>query len=291
MKFVAEIGINHNGDVEVARKLVDVAARCKCDHVKIQKRNVSECYSPEELAAPCESPWGTTVGDKVRGRELRWDQIQDLARYASSFGLGLTVSCFDRTSQRELEEALPDRPFNKVPSCMCVLPDLSVNREFLAQVADQRRLTLISTGLLDYDGIDVAARIFEERDCCYVLLHCVALYPAPPERLELRAIERMRSRYLVPVSHGGEFPHCQAIGYSGHEVGLSTTLGAVALGAEWVERHVTLDRSMYGADQAASVEEQGVRTLVRDIRKHEAAYGSGEKRLRGDEKVPVRRKT
>lgn len=278
--IVAEIGINANGDVEVARKLVDMAKRCGVDYVKIQKRSIKDCYSPEELATPCESPWGSTVGDKVRGRELSWSQIQDFDAHCRRSGMPWFASCFDLQSLADLHARYPRRDYNKVPSCM------AVDDEFLRAVADQRIPAIVSTGLMTLDDMTAAASIFENARCRYVLAHCVALYPAPDDRLQLAVISTMRETFDDET----RWPYCMAIGYSGHEVGLSTTTCAIALGAQYVERHVTLDRSMYGADQAASMEERGLALLVRDARKLERAHGDGVKRLFGDEKIPVKRR-
>ena len=278
-RVIADIGINHNGDLEIAKQLVDHASLAGAWAVKLQKRSIEHCYTAQDLAQICESPWGTTVGDKVRGRELSWDSIDVVEAHCRDRGIAFTCSCFDLRSLYDLEDRYGDRlACHKVPSAMAKW------REYLGAVASLRRLTLVSTGLLTMRGVEAAAKIFEASSCPYVLMHCVALYPAPPDRLNLRVIQAMRGRFLDDPD---TWPHCRAVGYSGHEVGELPAVIAAYMGAEYIERHVTVDRSLYGADQAASLEPQGLRRLVRDINVIQQIDGSSAKTLCGDEKNPV----
>lgn len=276
---VAELGINHNGSANLACELASMAKTCGADAVKLQLRDVESCYSSEDLAAPCRSPWGSTVGDKVRGRELSWSDVDRFNAHCAQIGLKWSASCFDHVSLRELHRRFPRRPFNKVPSGMAI----SSRRPFLEEVAAQRILTLVSTGLCrNLDEVGDVARVFEFADCPFVLNHCVALYPCPQNRLNVLGVSVLLKMF-------GGMRWLQGVGYSGHETGILPSVLAVQLGATYVERHITLDRASYGADQAASLEAEGLRRLVRDVRAVRVVLGDGEKRLRGDEKQPVGR--
>lgn len=286
VKVIAEIGINHNGSIEFAKCLADVAKRAGCDYVKLQKRDISLCYTPEELAKPCESPWGSTREDYLRGRELSWEKIDEFAKHCDKIGIGWSCSCFDMASFRLLHRTYGERlPWYKVPSGMAVRG----REKYLLEIAHTRKLTLISTGLCDEDDMKWVARIFEAEECPYILNHCIARYPCPPEFLNLGVIRRMRSVFQVDVSElPGPWSHCRGIGYSGHEVGVMPSVIAAAFGATWIERHITIDRAMYGSDQAASLEPQGLQRLVRDVKSLNSIIGSMSKTLLGDEKNPIR---
>ncbi len=274
--IIAELGINHNGDLELAKKMALAAKAAGCDMVKIQKRSIEHCYTPQELVFPCESPWGATVRAKVEGRELDWDQVRVFDEFCKSIDLPWFASCFDLQSFRDYDNNFY-APVNKIASAM------ALHQKFLEEVAREQTLTLISTGLLDLQGIRDVARTFEVHDCPYVMNHCVALYPAPPDRLNLMQIRAIQREMEVPVH-----PHFRGVGYSGHEVSVLPSVIAASLGATFIERHFTLDRSLYGADQAASLEPEGMRRLVRDIRSLEQIMGSQLPReLQGDEKNPV----
>ena len=282
-KIIAELGINHNGSRATLIKMVEEAAAAGVDYVKIQKRNVDLCYTNDELDAQCVSPWGKTVEAKVRGRELSWDDVREMACVCSSIGIGWGCSCFDLTSLSELWDLFGHEKvakslefsFHKIPSAMALHP------EFVSQVAGYGKLTLISCGLAaDPSGIADVTNFFEEAKTDYVLNVTTALYPCPNDRCNLNRIKRFKSIKDA-------FPCCRAVGYSGHETGILPSVIAAQMGAEWIERHFTLDRSMYGADQSASLEPEGLRRLVRDIRELEKIRGSGEIHLYGDEKNPV----
>lgn len=264
---VAEIGINHNGDVELAKRLIEAAAGAGCDAVKFQKRTVDVVYSAEELARPRESPFGSTNGDLKRRLELDRAAYADIDRTCRRLGLLWFASCWDAASVEFLEQF--DPPCHKIAS-PCLTDDalLAVHRR-------TGRPMFVSTGMSSTGEIDHAVHTIG--DAPLVLLHCTSAYPATAAELNLRVIPWMAERYQVPI------------GYSGHEVGLYTTLAAVALGACLVERHFTLDRTMWGSDQVASVEPQGMARLVKDIRAVEAALGDGVKRVYPSE-LPARDK-
>jgi N-acetylneuraminate synthase len=254
---VAEIGINHNGDVDLARQLADAAAAAGCDAVKLQKRTIELVFSAEELSAPRTSPFGSTNGDLKRGLELGYDDYVEIDRHCRRLGIQWFASCWDAQSVDFIDEF--DPPCFKIASA-CLTDD-----ELLRYTRSKGRPVLLSTGMSSEAQVDHAVGVLGGHDL--VLLHCTSAYPAKVEELNLRVIPRLAERYDLPA------------GYSGHEVGLSTTLAAVALGACLVERHITLDRSMWGSDQAASVEGQGFARLVRDIRAVSRALGDGVKRV------------
>lgn len=276
---IAEAGINHCGSLDTACTLASVAKDAGCDYIKLQKRDPDWSYSAEELAGPCKSPWGETTGDKVRGRELSWADLGLFDSYCDGIGIEWFSSCFDLSALRELHRRFPRRRLNKVPSV------LATRREYLHEVASQGVPTLVSTGHFASvrEAVCGIASVFAPAGCRFGLMHTTALYPAPASRLNLRRIaaldEAARALDLGDLYMGA--------GYSGHETGVSTSVVAAALGARWIERHVTLDRASYGADQAASLEPEGVRRLVRDIRSMGAALGDPDPILQGDEKNPV----
>ncbi|MBI2936088.1 MAG: N-acetylneuraminate synthase family protein [Chloroflexi bacterium] len=262
--FVAEIGINHNGDLNLAKRLIDAAVEAGCEAVKFQKRTVEVVYSPEELARPRENPFGPTNGDLKRGLEFGYAQYAEIDRYCKEKGILWTASCWDEGSVDFLEQFAP--PYYKIASAS--LTDDKLLRHHHAK----GRPVVLSTGMSTLEQIRHAVEILGTRDL--VLLHCTSTYPSKPEELNLRMIETLRQEFDCPV------------GYSGHEVGLATTVAAAALGACMIERHVTLDRAMWGTDQAASVEPQGLRRLVRDVHMVQIALGDGNKRVYESE-LPV----
>ena len=264
---VAEIGINHNGDVELAKKLIDAAAAAGCDAVKFQKRTVEIVFTPEELSAPRPSPFGRTNGDLKRALELGCDEYADVDRHCRRLNIPWFASCWDEPSVDFIQEF--DPPCFKIASA-CLTDD-----DLLRHTRAAARPMLLSTGMSSPDQIDHAVNV--AGDDALVLLHCTSAYPARVEELNLKVIPWLAQRYDVPV------------GYSGHEVGLASTLAAVALGACLIERHITLDRAMWGSDQAASVEGQGFARLVRDIRAVNQAMGDGVKRVYESES-PAREK-
>ena len=264
---VAEIGINHNGDLGLARKLIAAAAAAGCDAVKFQKRTVDVVYSAEELARPRESPFGETNGDLKRGLEFGTDEFAAIDEYCRVLGIAWFLSCWDEASVDFAEQF--DPPCYKIASASLTDDDL------LRHHRKQGRPVILSTGMSDLDEIDHAVEVLGTDDL--VILHATSTYPSAPEELNLSVIPALRERYGVPI------------GYSGHEAGLATTLAARVLGACMIERHITLDRAMWGSDQAASVEPLGFQRMVRDIRAVESALGDGEKVVY-DTEIPIREK-
>lgn len=267
--IIAEIGINHNGDLDLAKKLVDVAVDVGADAVKFQKRAIDLVYSKEFLESPRESPWGTTQRDQKMGLEFGRDEYGEIDRYCGEKGIEWFASAWDIESQKFLRQF--NLKYSKVASAMIVFEKL------LREIASEGRHTFISTGMSTTEIIDKAVEIFRGVGCPFELLHCVSTYPMRDEDADLNTIHTLRERYDCDV------------GYSGHEVGLAVSYAAAALGISSLERHITLDRAMYGSDQAASVEPAGFRQLVGAIRKIEAAMGDGEIRVREAE-VPIAEK-
>ncbi len=265
--FVAEIGINHNGDIDTARKLISAAVLAGCDAVKFQKRTVDVVYTAEELARPRENPFGPTNGDLKRGLEFDCDQYLAINEYCKQHGIMWFASCWDEASVDFMEQF--DPPAYKIASAS--LTDDNLLRHHRAT----GRPLMVSTGMSSLEQVDHAVEVMGSDDL--VLMHTNSTYPSKPEELNLRAIVTLRERYGVPV------------GYSGHEVGLATSLAAAVLGACIIERHITLDRAMWGSDQAASVEPHGFSRLVRDVRVTESALGDGVKKVY-DSEVPIRQK-
>lgn len=265
--IVAEIGINHNGSLDTALRLVDVAIESGCQAVKFQKRTIELVYSPEELNRPRESPLGATNGDLKRGLEFGRDEYRAIDSYCAEKGILWFASCWDEASVDFMEEFAP--PCYKIASACLTHDDL------LRRNRETGRPIILSTGMSTMEQVRHAVGQLDlDR---LVILHSTSTYPSRVEDLNLRVIEVLRREFACPI------------GYSGHEVGLQTSVAAVALGACVVERHLTLDRSMWGSDQAASVEPQGFSRLVRDIRAVEAAMGDGVKRLLEDE-IPIMEK-
>lgn len=259
---VAEIGINHNGSLDVARALISAAKAAGCDAVKFQKRNPEVATPPAQRDTLRETPWGVIPYIEYRHRvELGEADYVEIAAHSRSEGIPWFASCWDPDSVEFMERF--DPPCYKIASA-------SLTDDSLLRAHRQTGKPLIvSTGMSTIDEIDHAIEILGTDDL--IVLHTTSTYPARLEELNLRAIETLRDRYPVPV------------GYSGHEVGLATTVAAVALGACMVERHITLDRAMWGSDQSASVEPPGFARLVRDIRAVETALSDGVKRVYNSE--------
>jgi N-acetylneuraminate synthase len=264
---VAEIGINHNGSLETAKQLIDAAVAAGCDAVKFQKRSIEVVYSAEELARPRESPFGVTNGDLKRGLEFGADQYAEIDRYCASKNIIWFASCWDEASVDLIEQFKP--PCYKIASASLT------DDHLLRHHRKTGRPLIISTGMSTLEQIDHSVEVLGRRDL--ILLHATSTYPSEVTELNLRAIPRMSERYGIPI------------GYSGHEVGLYTTLAAAVLGACMLERHITLDRAMWGSDQAASVEPQGFARLVKDIRAVATALGDGVKKVYSSE-VPIMQK-
>jgi len=255
---VAEIGINHNGDLGLARRLIDVAATAGCDAVKFQKRDPETCVPPDQRDRMRDTPWGYISYLDYRYRvEFGERDYRQIAEHARDRGIDWFVSCWDEPSVDFME------PFDPIAY---KIPSASVtDHGLLKYMAATGRPLILSTGMSTMDDIRAAVEVVG-RDRL-ILTHSTSTYPCPPDQLNLRMIQTLRAEFDLPV------------GYSGHEVGLPTTVAAVALGAGYVERHVTLDRSMWGSDQAASVEPEGVMRLIKYIRTAERALGDGVKQV------------
>lgn len=253
--FIAEVGINHNGDMAIAKQLIDLAAEVGCDAVKFQKRDIDSVYTQDFLAGPRESPWGTTQREQKQGLEFSAEGYKEIDAYCKEKSIAWFASAWDMNSIKFLEQFNPQ--YNKIASAMMV------DETFLEAIAAQGKHTFLSTGMCEIAVIDRAIEIFKKAGCPFELMHCVSTYPMKDEDANLKCIDTLRDRY-----------NCN-VGYSGHESGLAISYAAVAMGATSIERHITLDRAMYGSDQAASLEPSGLRQLVGGIRKIEVALGDG----------------
>jgi len=265
--IVAEIGINHNGDVNLAKKLIDMAVFAGCDAVKFQKRTIELVYTPEELAKERESPFGTTNGDLKRGLEFGEKEYQEIDRYCKERGIIWFASPWDVRSVDFLEK------FN-VPCYKIASPCLT-DDELLKYVKSKGKPIILSTGMSTEEEIKRAVKILGEKNL--VVLHCTSTYPSKLEELNLKVIHWLKKEFNCPV------------GYSGHETGIVEPVMAVVLGACAVEKHITLDRAMWGSDHAASLEPNGLNRLVRDIRNLPICLGNGEKRVFESE-IPILQK-
>jgi len=255
---IAEIGINHNGDVGIAKRLIDVAVEAGCDAVKFQKRTPELAVPDHFKDVMRETPWGVLSYLEYRHRvELDHEAYGEIDAHCRARGIAWLASCWDVPSVDFIEDF--DPPAYKIASAS--VTDL----ELIAHIETKGRPVILSTGMSTMDQIKGAAARIE--DTRLLIAHSTSTYPCPPEELNLLMITTLRETFDVPI------------GYSGHETGLQTTVAAVVLGASFVERHITLDRAMWGSDQSASVEPQGLSRLVRDIRVVEAALGDGVKRV------------
>lgn len=256
--IVAEIGINHNGDMGICKQLIDVAKDAGADCVKFQKRDINQVYTQEYLDSPRESPWGTTQREQKLGLEFSADEYKEIEDYCKSKGLEWFASAWDINSQKFLRQF--NSKYNKVASAMIVYTEL------LEEIASEGKHTFISTGMTTYNDIQTAVDIFRKADCSFELMHTISTYPMEEKNANLGMIKTLREKF-----------NCN-VGYSGHEVGLAVSYAASALGITSLERHITLDRSMYGSDQSASVEPAGFRQLIGAVRKIELAMGDGIKK-------------
>ncbi len=264
---IAEIGINHNGDIDLAKRLISVAVAAGCDAVKFQKRTVEVVYTEKELAQPRPNPFGETNGDLKRGLEFDAADYAEISSFCSQVKIDWFVSPWDEKSVDFVEKYNP--PVYKIASASLTDDNL------LRHVRATGKPVIASTGMSTYEEIDHAVEVLGKQNT--ILMHTTSTYPAKYEQLNLRAIPTMIERYGIPV------------GYSGHETGIPTSVAASVLGACCVERHITMDRAMWGSDQAASLEPNGISRLVRDIRLCEQSMGDGIKRVY-EEEIPVMKK-
>ncbi len=271
MTFViAEIGINHNGDIKIAKQLIDMAVNAGCDAVKFQKRTVEKVYSQEILDSARESPWGQTQREQKMGLEFSEKKYRLIDIYCKKKKIPWFVSCWDTESQNTMKKF--KTKFNKVASAMLT------HKKLLELIAKEKKHTFISTGMSTMKDIDNAVKIFKKYKCPFELMHSHSTYPMPVEEANLRVIPTLKKKFGCNV------------GYSGHETSsYLLPIIAVTLGATSIERHITLDRAMYGSDQAASLEKAGLVRMVRDIRELDKVLGDGKKRIWSSE-LPVQKK-
>jgi len=258
--ITAEIGINHNGDVEIAKKLIDIAKNANCDAVKFQKRTVEKVYSKQVLDSPRESPWGTTTREQKLGLEFNKKEYDIIDAYCKEKGIEWFASSWDIDSQLFLRNY--HLKHNKISSAMLT------NTELLNIVAEEKTHTFISTGMSTIDQIDQAVKVFKNNNCPFELMHSNSSYPMNPDEANLQCIKTLKEKFNCDV------------GYSGHEIsGYNISFAAAVLGATSIERHITMARAMYGSDQAASLEPMGLIRLVRDIRMLDLIMGDGVKKV------------
>ncbi len=265
VKIIAEIGINHNGDIEICKKLMKVASDAGCNAIKFQKRNIDKVYTETFLDSFRESPWGTTQRDQKKGLEFDKKEYDLISQFAKKLKIDWFASAWDLDSLNFLKQY--DCKYNKIASAMLV------DKNFIENVAKEKKYTFISTGMSEMNEIKEAVNIFNNYNCPFELMHTVSTYPMADKDANLNCIPMLRKTFDCNV------------GYSGHESGLAISYAAIALGASSLERHITLNRTMYGSDQAASIEPNGLRQLVGAVRKIEISLGDGIKRIIPEEKI------
>ena len=251
--FISEIGINHNGDLDLALRLIKEAKLAGSDAVKFQKRDINLVYTKKFLDSPRESPWGKTQLDQKKGLEFSYEEYKEIDNYCKKLDIEWFASAWDLNSIDFISQF--DIKYHKVASAMIV--DLKL----LHAIAKQKKHTFISTGMSSLQEIKKAVSIFRDNDCSFELMHCVSTYPMKDEDANLLTINALKREF-----------NCN-VGYSGHENGLAISYAAAALGISSLERHITLDRTMYGSDQSASLEIKGLRELIGAVRKIELALG------------------
>ena len=252
--IIAEIGINHNGDLKIAKQLIDVAKSLGCDAVKFQKRDINLVYSKKQLNSYRLSPWGKTFRDQKKGLELNKKEYDEINLYCKKKNIYWFASAWDLKSLKFLKQY--DLKFNKIASAMII------DKIFLKEVAKQKKHTFISTGMTKLKDIDEAVYIFNKMNCSYEIMHCVSAYPMEEKDANLMTIEQIKKRY-----------NCK-VGYSGHENGVVTSIAALQYNISSLERHLTLDRAMYGTDQSASLEPSGMKFLIEAIDKYLLSIGT-----------------
>ena len=268
--IIAEIGINHNGSLGIAKKLIDVAVNAGCDAVKFQKRDIEKVYPKETLDQPRESPWGTTQRQQKLGLEFSLKEYSIIDKYCKKKKIPWFVSCWDVGSQIQMRKF--KTKYNKVASAMLV------HEKILKTIAEEKKHTFISTGMSTLKEIENAVKIFRKFKCPFELMHSHSAYPMKPDEANLKLIPFLKNKFKCKI------------GYSGHESGsYLICVTASLLGATSIERHITLDRTMYGSDQSASLEPEGLFRLVRDLRTIEKIQGDGKKKI-WDSELPVRKK-
>ena len=266
---IADIGINHNGDLKIAKELIKESKNAGADAVKFQKRTIDVVYSKDILDSPRESPWGKTQRDQKNGLEFGASEYDEIDLYCKKLEIDWFASAWDIESQTFLSKY--NLKYNKIASAM------ATNLEFVEVVALENKPTFISTGMCTMEEIEKVVNIFNEKNCPFILMHTNSEYPSKEENLNLKMIHTLIEDFHVNV------------GYSGHESSVSPSVYAVAFGAVAIERHITLDRAMYGSDQSASLEPVGFSRLVSMIRKLNLIYGDGIKKIT-DEEIKISEK-
>lgn len=265
--IIGEIGINHNGDIKIAKQLIELAEAAGCNAVKFQKRTIDVVYSAEELAKPRENPFGTTNGDLKYGLEFEAEEYRELDNYCRELDITWFASCWDENAVDMIDG------FN--PPCYKIASASLTDDNLLRHTRAKNKPVILSTGMSSPEEVDHAVEVLGKKDL--VILHSTSTYPSNYDELNLRVIPEFRKRYGVPV------------GYSGHETGIASSVAAVALGACVIERHITLERSMWGSDHAASLGPSGITRLVRDIRLVEMSFGDGVKKVFEREKPIIKK--
>ena len=269
--IISEIGINHNGDLDIAKRMIDASKYAGADAVKFQKRDIDIVYSKEQLKKPRTSPFGTTEREQKEGLEFSEIEYDIIDKYCKEKKITWFASAWDINSLKFLDKY--DFKYHKIASAMIL------DTIFLNEVAKRKKHTFISTGMSDFNMIDSAVEIFEKNKCSFELMHCISAYPFSNEIANLNMINILRDRYKCNV------------GYSGHEKGGKLiSLASIALGSTSLERHLTLDRTMYGSDQAASITPTGLKSLINDVRILEKALTGNEKKVILDSEKPVAEK-
>ena len=267
--LIAEIGINHNGDINIAKKLIKLSKESNFDAVKFQKRDIEIVYSKEILDTPRESPWGKTTREQKKGLEFEKKEYDQINEYCNHLGIDWFASAWDQNSLKFLDQY--NLKYHKIASAMIV------DKNLLTGVADRGKHTFISTGMSTREDIDNAVKIFKDKNCSFELMHCVSTYPMDTADANLVTINDLKKIYKCNV------------GYSGHENGVVVSLSALQFNISSLERHITLDRAMYGSDQAASLAPPGLIKIVPEVRKIKQALGDGVKRVIDDE-LPIAKK-
>ena len=253
LHLIAEIGINHNGDIEIAKKLIDSAKDAGFYSVKFQKRDINLVYSKEILDTPRESPWGTSQREQKEGLEFGKNEYDEINEYCKNLNINWFASAWDLNSLKFLDQYEPR--YHKIASAMIV------DKEFLTEVAKRKVYTFISTGMSTRDNIQNAVDIFQNEGCPFELMHCVSTYPTDPKDVNMATLKALKKTF-----------NCN-VGYSGHENGIVISILAVLMGATSLERHITLDRAMYGSDQSASLEPVGSKNLINGLKQIILAQG------------------
>ena len=258
--IIAEIGTNHIGNLKIAKQLIDVAQKAGCNAVKFQKKNIDKIYTKEFLDSPIDSPWGTTQREMRLHREFSIKQFEEINKYCKKKKMVWFASCWDTQSQISMRKF--KTKYNKVASAMLI------HNKLLELIAKEKKYTFISTGMSTMENIENATKIFKKYKCPFELMHCHSAYPMPTEEANLSMISVLKKKFKCNV------------GYSGHEISATNvSIPAVMMGASSIERHITLNRTWYGHDQAASLEPQGIHRLVRDVRVLEKIRGNGKKKI------------